>query len=407
MMRSVENLILALLALKANLLRSILTTLGIIVGVASVIIVIAIMQGFSDSITKQFESMGSNTLIVEPHLPFSEVMKGRRARMKLSDYEAIERNIEGIDSMIPMVFNGGGALFYNGKRANMQYYMGTNSGYEELNNFFPVNGRFFVDSDSSQNRRVIILGADIRKELDLPVDPSGEFVQLNNQWFKVIGEMEKRDATLGFSQDNMVMMPFGTAMQMLGSRAEFSLQMMIKTSETESIERIIDQITLMLRKRHNIKENEVDDFRVQASGQMQEQFESIMATSIMVVSAIVGISLIVGGIGIMNIMLVSVSERTREIGVCKALGATRGDILTQFLAEAIILCLIGGAIGIGLGYSIAWIAVSLIPTLPGVSIPLWAILLSLGFASSVGIIFGIVPASKAANLDPIQALHHE
>lgn len=407
MNRFFESLLLALSALKANFLRSILTTLGIIVGVASVIAVISIMKGFSTQLMSNFENLGSNTLVVEPYVPLKDKMRGKRAKLTYADYQAIQRSVEGLEMIVPLTFKRFSTVSYKGDKANLQYMMGTISGFDDMNNFYPVHGRFLIPSDNKYKRKVILLGADLRKDLKLPQDPSGEYVQIETQWYKVIGEMEKRDTTLGFSQDNMAIIPFQTALVLLKDKAEDFMQFMIKVEKLNDVPRVRDQLTRLLRKRHSLKGKTKDDFTIKTSDQIKEQFENILDITTYVVAAIVGVSLIVGGIGIMNIMLVSVTERTREIGICKALGATRGDILTQFLAEAIILCLLGGLIGITLGVGIGFLVGNMIPGIDNIYVPAWAISLSLGFSSLIGIIFGIVPASKAANLDPIEALHYE
>ncbi|MBL4837501.1 MAG: ABC transporter permease [Kordiimonadaceae bacterium] len=407
MNRHFENLALALSALRANLMQSILTTLGIIVGVASVITVVSVMQGFSSSITGQFENMGSNTLVVEPHVPFRERISGVRAKLTYEDFEAISRRVDDIEIIVPVIYQMPGTLKYRGEQASLQFFMGTVSAYAELNNHFPENGRFLIPSDDTYRRKVIVLGSDIRKDLNLPAEPAGEYVELNSQWYKVVGEMEAQDSFLGFSRNKMVIMPFQTAVGLLREKASEKMQFMIRVHNIDDQDRVKEQIKRLLRKRHNIGPNERDDFKINSSDQMREQFETVLDGVTFVVAAIVGVSLLVGGIGIMNIMLVSVTERTREIGICKALGATRNDILVQFLAEAIILCLLGGLIGIGIGYGLGAVVELAIPGIPAVVVPFWAVALSLGFSSLIGIVFGIAPASKAANLDPIIALHYE
>lgn len=405
--RHLENLVLAVSALRANLMRSILTTLGIIVGVASVIAVVSIMQGFTASLTNQFENMGSNTVQVEPYVPFKDQILGKQARLTIADYDAIVRSVEGIDVIVPLTFRGGSSVVYKGDQVRLQYMLGTVAGYDEMNNFYPDNGRFLIPSDDAYKRKIVVLGADVRKELELPVSSSGEYVQIDSIWYKIVGEMEKRDSTLGFSQDNMVIVPFQTAVAILGEDASQFMQFMVKAKDLNNLPKITEQLERVLRVRHKIPKDGVDDFRIRTSDQLKASFEGVLDTVTYVVAAIVGVSLVVGGIGIMNIMLVSVTERTREIGICKALGATRSDILIQFLSEAVILCLFGGMIGIAIGYSLGALVGALVPTIPDIVVPFWAIMLSLGFSSLIGILFGIVPASKAANLDPIQALHYE
>ena len=407
MTRHLENILLALSALRANVLQSILTTLGIIVGVASVITVVSVMQGFSSSITSQFESMGTNTLVVEPYVSFKDRIAGRRAKLTYKDYEAISESVEGIDIIVPVIYQAPGTLKYKGEQSNLQFYMGTVSDYADLNNHYPENGRFLIPSDNTYRRKTIILGSDIRKDLDLPDEPAGEYVELNSQWYKVIGEMEAQDSFLGFSRNKMVIMPFQTAVGLLRERASENMQFMVKTNSIDEQDRVKEQIARLLRKRHKLVDGERDDFEINSSDQMKKQFETVLDGVTYVVAAIVGVSLLVGGIGIMNIMLVSVTERTREIGICKALGATRADIMVQFLAEAVILCLLGGIIGIAIGYGLGALVGVIVPGIPEVVVPFWAIALSLSFSSLTGVVFGIAPASKAANLDPIIALHYE
>ncbi|PCI63059.1 MAG: multidrug ABC transporter substrate-binding protein [Kordiimonadales bacterium] len=406
-MRHTESLILAVVSLRANLMRSILTTLGIIVGVASVIAVISIMQGFAHSITQQFENMGSNTVIVRPYVSFKDQLSGKTAQLTVNDLDAIGRYIEGIDIIIPAIDQRGVRLSYKGQNTTLQFVRGTVTGYDDMNNHYPENGRFMIPSDDAFSRKVIVLGADNRKDLDLPETPAGEYVQVNSQWYKVVGEMEKTDAFLGFSQDNVAFIPFQNAVAIMREQAQRNMFFMIKATNLDDSTVLIAQIERLLRKRHKIRKGDKDDFQIDTSEQLKEQFEGILDTMTLVVAAIVGVSLLVGGIGIMNIMLVSVTERTREIGICKALGATRSDILIQFLAEAVALCLLGGLVGIAIGFGLGKMVGALVPSLPEIVVPLWAILLSLGFSSAVGVLFGIVPASKAANLDPIQALHYE
>jgi putative ABC transport system permease protein len=402
----IESLILALLALKANLMRSILTTLGIIVGVTSVIAVISIMEGFTNKLTQDFKNMGSDVIIIRPYATFKQQMRGEQGKLTLQDLEAIERVVENAEVIIPQYFLGGVSIEYEGNVARLQQFYGTTSAYSDMNSHYPEEGRFIIPSDDKYRRKIVVLGAEARDELGLPDDYIGKYVQIFNQWYKVVGSMEERGSILGMSRDNDAYVPFSTLGALLQNTTFQSLSISVKVKNTNDVTAVTEQLAALLKKRHKIGPDDTNDFKIQSADKIKEQQEDTLSNFTMIVSAVVGISLLVGGIGIMNIMLVSVTERTKEIGICKALGAMRSDILVQFLAEAVILCLLGGMIGIALGYGLGLLAGAMMGG-AAVIVPLWAIGLSLGFSSVIGIVFGIIPAAKAANLDPIQALHYE
>jgi len=402
-----ESLILALIALKANLMRSILTTIGIIVGVTSVIAVISIMQGFTAKLTQDFENMGSNVLIVYPYAAFKEQMRGKYGKLTLTDLAAIERAVDDVEAIIPSYYLQGVSIEYMGNKANLMGFYGTTSDYSEVNSHYVEEGRFIIPSDDDYHRRIVVLGPEAREELDMPENYLGEYVKIYNQWYKVVGEMEERGSFFGMSRDNEAYVPFETVGDLLRNSTFKQLRITIKVKDATKVPAIIEQLGALLKKRHNIGPEDDVDFKIQSAEKIKEQQEDTLSSFTYIVSAIVGISLLVGGIGIMNIMLVSVTERTKEIGICKALGAKRSDILVQFLAEAVILCLLGGIIGVILGYGLGVMVGAMMPGIDNIAVPFWAVSLSLGFSSLIGIVFGIVPASKAANLDPIQALHFE
>jgi putative ABC transport system permease protein len=212
---------------------------------------------------------------------------------------------------------------------------------------------------------------------------------------------------MGQSRDNIVLVPYSTMVSILGNQAKTDIGIQLSLTPTANLGVVTSQLTSLLRNAHDLSSNEDDDFRIQTAEQLMEQFDQILGTLTMVIAGIVSISLLVGGIGIMNIMLVSVTERTREIGICKAIGAKSHHILMQFLIEALLLSLLGGLIGLASGYGLGMLISNNIPNFPPASVPLWAAALALGFSGFVGVVFGILPAAKAANLDPIDALRYE
>jgi putative ABC transport system permease protein len=262
-------------------------------------------------------------------------------------------------------------------------------------------------SDNDTRRSIAVIGEEVRNNLSLPADPIGEYIQVNNEWLKIVGLLEEKGSFLGQGQDNQVFVPFSTTARLNGNRWRPNLEVERALAAITEIETVTQTIRRLLRNAHKLEDDEDDDFGFQTAGQLQDAIGSILDTVTIVMGGIVSISLLVGGIGIMNIMLVSVTERTREIGICKAIGAKRHHILLQFLLEALVLCLIGGIVGLAIGYGIAAVATALIPGFPGAHTPLWAIALALGFSGAIGIVFGILPAAKAANLDPISSLRYE
>lgn len=399
----------ALASIRAHGFRSILTSLGIIIGVMSVIAVVSIVQGLSATVNAQFEGLGSNTLTVRSYTPFKKALQGQFARLSNEDMELIRRRIDGISHITPILYSQSGAqgrIAYRSQESFSQVF-GVGPDWMEVNSSFPETGRALAREDDQRRRLVCLIGTEVIKNLKLPDEPIGEYFRVNNDWCRIIGVMEQRGELFGFSQDDYVMMPYGTARRMQGSSRDLDIQVQLLVEDMERQDEVIARIRRLLRQEHGLKAGDADDFRIQTSEQLTESFNAIISTITAAVVGIVGVSLLVGGIGIMNIMLVSVTERTREIGILKALGATRRDILLQFLIEAVMLCLVGGLIGIALGYGVGALAATLLPGFPPAYVPGWAILLSFGFSAGVGVIFGIIPAAKASQLDPIDALRYE
>ena len=398
----------ALSSIRAHAFRSFLTTLGIIIGVASVIAMVSIIQGLSYTIDQQFQGLGSNSVTVQAYTPFAQQIQGRRSTLTQDDLDVIRYRVDGIASITPILNlqNGFSQVRY-GAQTTVAQVLGTTYTYQDVAQYYSQLGRFISDSDNQTRRRVAIIGEDVREDLALPEDPRGEFIQVNGEWIRVIGLLEPKGEILGQSQDNRVIMPFSTMVSLVGNRSRPNIAIQLALADVETLPATREIIRRLLRSSRNLAPDEEDDFRIQTPEQLTATLDTIISTATVVMAGIVSISLLVGGIGIMNIMLVSVTERTREIGICKAIGAKRHHILLQFLLEALMLCFLGGVIGLAIGYGIGAGAAAIIPGFPDAHTPAWAIALALGFSLLVGLVFGILPAAKAAKLDPITALRYE
>ncbi|NOX70833.1 MAG: FtsX-like permease family protein [Gammaproteobacteria bacterium] len=389
--------------------RSLLTSLGIIIGVTSVIAVVSVVQGLSYTINEQFAGLGGNSLTIRSYTPFKKQLQGRLAKLRDSDMQIIIRRVDGISDITPVLFTQSGAQGKLSYRSQVSFsrVVGIGPSYPEVNGMYLQEGRFFTTNDDARRRLVCTVGVDVLEDLEMPDDSIGEYFHVGNEWCKVVGVLEKRGELLGFSQDNIVLLPYGTAKRIMGASKDLDIQIQVLVDDINRQDEVKERIRRVLRQEHGLKAGEPDDFKVQTAEQLTESFNTVINMVTAVSGGIVGISLLVGGIGIMNIMLVSVTERTREIGILKALGATRQDILLQFLIEALTLTMIGGFVGVAVGYGLGALVAALLPGFPAAHVPLWAVTLSFGFCAAVGIVFGIVPAAKAANLDPIDALRYE
>jgi putative ABC transport system permease protein len=396
----------AMSSIRAHGLRSFLTMLGVIIGVGSVICVIALVQGLSSSISSQFAGLGSSTLTLRAYTPLEDQLRGQVNRLRLNDVDELRYRMDGISHITPVVPVNARDVSYAGRTATGQF-MGSTESLQDVQRLYPRTGRFITDSDDKSRRRVVVLGEQIRKDLKLPDNPAGHFVQIGREWFKVVGAMETRGEVFGQSQDAFLVMPYQTALAFSGVVLRPDFNITFSVNDLEALDNVKQRVIAMIRRSHQLAKGAPDDFRVEASDTIAKTFKQITSTITAVVAGIVGISLLVGGIGIMNIMLVSVTERTREIGIAKALGAPRHFILLQFLIEAMVLAVIGGIVGIVLGFGLAYGIAALIPNFPSPAIPWWAVVGACFFSMLIGMGFGILPASKAADLAPIDALRYE
>lgn len=400
-----ESFLMAWASLIANKLRSLLTMLGIIIGVAAVIALVSIGNGVKQDIENSISSLGSNLLVVlpgAPRTPGARSSQGSMKSLKISDYEAIAK-LEGVKAASPMT-NGSYVVIYQNKNWTTSV-AGVNANFQDVNNWTMTSGRFFSDKNVQNRERVAVVGQTVVKNLFADEDPVGKEIRVKNILFRVIGVLKsKGNGTMGNDQDDTVLIPYTTSMERVEG-IDYLRRVYVVAKDDEGIDRLQADIENLLRVRHNIKDTNLDDFNIQNMKSIMETVAQTTGTFTLFLGAVAAISLVVGGIGIMNIMLVSVTERTREIGVRKALGATYSVIVTQFLIEAVVISLIGGFIGIafGIGASKVIGMVSGMSTI--VSVP--TIIMSFAFSMAIGLIFGIYPARKAAKLNPIDALHYE
>ena len=400
-----ESFLMAWASLIANKMRSILTMLGIIIGVAAVIALVSIGNGVKQDIQNSISSLGSNLLMVMPGAPRTPGVRpsaGSMKSLKVSDYEAISK-LDGVKAASPMT-NGSYVVIYQNKNWTTSV-SGVSYNYLAVNNWSMKSGRFLSEKNVQNRERVAVVGKTVVKNLFGDEDPVGAEIRVKNIPFRIIGVLNsKGSGAMGNDQDDMVIIPYTTAMERVEG-VDYLRMIYVVGKDESGIDRLQSDIENLLRVRHGIKDTNLDDFNIQNMNSIMETIEDTTGTLTLFLGAVAAISLVVGGIGIMNIMLVSVTERTREIGVRKALGATYSVIVTQFLIEAVVISLMGGIIGIILGIGSS----KLIGMASGMStvISIPTIVMSFAFSMAIGLIFGIYPARKAAKLNPIDALHYE
>ncbi len=401
-----ENLLMALKAIWANKMRSMLTTLGIVIGTAAVIAVVSIVQGFSQVITNEVQNLGSNTLVVHSQRPAG---KDGEALGKIvltwDDGQALMRVCPSVSIVTPILQNFGPVKFAD--QTSEYPIAGVQPVFQDVRNYYVETGRFFSALDDTGRASVAVIGHGVLKDLKLPDNPLGRDLLIRGRAYKIIGIMESKGQILGQDLDKFVIIPYGTASALEGTAGEEQVRLLVRSTTPDTVDAAELEIENALRVRHRLRPEQPNDFEIETQKELLKTFSKFADGVTYVVAGVVSIALLVGGIGIMNIMLVSVTERTREIGVRKAVGAKRGHILAQFVIEAITLALVGGIVGIAMGIGVGAIAAKLIPNWPGFFVPVWALVLSFGFSSAVGLFFGIYPAAKASRLDPIESLRYE
>lgn len=403
----------ALVAIAANKMRSFLTALGIIIGIASVITMLAIGQGTKQSIQANISEMGSNMIMISPGADMRGGVRQDASSMetlKLTDYQAIKDECSYVKAVSPLVNKSGQWIYGNNNTPSTLY--GINQDYLEIRQISVSDGEMFTDADVKSSAKVCILGQTVVDNL-FPdgSDPVGKVVRFNSIPFRVIGVLKKKGYnSMGMDQDDLVLAPYTTVMKRI--LAQTYLGSIQCSAITEGVtDKATEQITTILRRNHKLKdatensEADDDDFNIRSQEELASMMNSTTNMLTILLGCVAGISLIVGGIGIMNIMYVSVTERTREIGLRMSVGARGIDILNQFLIEAILLSVTGGIIGVLLGVGASY-AINILAKWP-ISIELWTIVMSFAVCTFTGVFFGWYPAKKAAQLDPIEAIRYE
>jgi len=401
----------ALRALLGNKLRSVLTMLGIMIGVAAVIAVLSLGRAQATIVEEAFATLGANLIYVIPREAGVGGMVGE-ATLTVDDAEAISRHAPSVAGVAPTAQTY--AQVIAGRESLNSLIAGVTHKAEQVDNYVVALGSFITESDYRAKSRVAVLGSEVAKTLFGEMDPTGQSIRIGGRQFQVIGVLESRGTGFGV-EDLRVYVPLSTfyitvAVSQAAGRGNSVDMISVQVESSEELESAMQEITDILRDTHGIREGEDDDFRVLNVASVADQVTQVLGILQLVLVAIAAISLLVGGIGIMNIMLVSVTERIREIGLRKAVGAKRRDILTQFLIEAVTLGLCGGALGVGLGWIIVKI-ISIVAT--NLGFPFTAVLsgnaiaLAVGVSIFIGLISGLYPALRAAQLDPIESLRHE
>lgn len=401
----IENIAMALQALRLHKLRAFLTTLGIIIGILTIIAINTVINGLDKAFSQQIAALGSDVLYIQkmPWFAGMDFFKYRN-RKDITEHQAEQlMKLSTVSQAISYSVGTSRNVKFGSEMVKGVRIVGTSDGYQETSNAFPEFGRFLIESDIKHRRNICVLGWDVADKLFENVNPLGKRIKVGGHHFLVVGILEKKGSIFGFSLDEVVIVPFGVFRKIFGFRRSVTIQ--VKVGGQENIEPAKDELQGIMRRVRGLTPLEEDDFAINQQDTFTSMYDQLTATLYIVAIGIGSISLLVGGIGIMNIMLVSVVERTREIGIRKAIGARRFDVMAQFLVEAVTICMVGGIIGILIGFGIGKIIDATTP-LPA-TISMGSVILGLVFTTSVGVFFGLYPAAKAAKLNPIEALRYE
>ncbi len=411
-----EILQMAWTSLRANKLRSSLTVLGVVIGVSTVIAMVSLIQGLNDSFKRQVQSFGSNTIYIRKWRPqvfigeLPDSLRQRRA-FTIDDRDAILARCPSVRAVSPInLLSQPQPIQFRHKQTKPTLVLGTDQAYQETNGYDVSAGRFFTQAEVDHREQVCVVGGETLETLFPHQDAVGQVIHIGRVPFRVVGELERRGKFLGFNLDEIVMIPYTSVHKYFppdnsGFLKNNEVLLNAVATSPDKIDQAMAEITEVLRLRRGLKAHQDNDFAALTDDSLLNLYNQVTGAFYLLMIAVAFLSLLVGGIGVMNIMLVSVTERTREIGVRMALGAKRSGILMQFLLEAVALTGAGGMVGILIGVGIAQIVHALSPLPTGV--PIWSVALGLAFSGSIGLFFGIYPAMRASRLDPVEALRYE
>jgi putative ABC transport system permease protein len=405
--RFVESVLGAAATIRANKVRSMLTALGIMIGVMNVVAMVSIISGVNKSVMDVFRQLGTDTFVVQKmpaaNVNFKDYLEYmRRPDFTYEDAQAVSELCPSVAAVSPQT-----VILRKLKRGSESTkeiaIVGVTPEYQYISDSRVADGRFFADLEADRRRQVVVLGHPVKERLFGPSDPIGRDVLIGDRRFQVVGVMEPMGEMFGQSLDNYAIVPFRTVDKLYGERLMTRLSVKARSSAAVGV--AMEEVEQILRGRRGLRADEPNNFEIITQSQLVEMYQNLTRVTWIVMIGISAIALVVGGVGIMNIMLVSVTERTREIGIRKAVGARSRDIATQFLIEAAVLSGIGGLFGLAAAFGVAKLVSSATP-IPAI-IQLWSVAVALGVSVSVGVFFGLYPASKAARLDPIVALRYE
>ena len=400
-----EYFIMAWMALKSHKMRSALTSLGILIGVTTIITIFTTIQGMNEFVIGQFSKLGSSTVYVQkmPWVIRGDFWKYRnRKDVTNKEYEALVKHSKIADYIAPAIY-AIRSIKYKNEVYEQVPVLGTNEQYKDTDNIAPAEGRFLTEMDVYRNHKVCVIGDEVAKNLFKNESALGKRIKIGSDKYRVIGVTERQGEVFGQSMDNFVLIPYGSFRRVTSGHRGMMISMAV--TDNSKVEDMVDEVRGIMRQTRKIPPDGEDDFAINQQDQLTQTYRDLTSTLFMIVFVIGGISLLVGGIGITNIMLVSVTERTREIGIRKAIGARRRNILSQFIIESIAIASIGGIIGIVIGYIGGTIVLSQMNLTTGVSVAV--VMVGFGFSAFTGVVAGFYPAWKAAKMNPIDSLHFE